>query len=64
MSVSVLDVKKDGAEKDRLLGILDAGERYVRKETGGETDRVVRREAEEAVERARMTVRGAYAGDE
>ena len=60
----IKDFRDAGAEKDRLLGILDAGERYVRKETGGETDRVVRREAEEAVERARMTVRGAYAGDE
>lgn len=56
----IKNMKDAGAAQGQLSGILDAGERFVRSEEGGETDQVVRREAKEAIERAKMTVSGAY----
>lgn len=51
-----------GVTGEQIGSILDAGEIYVQKEAGGETDQVVREEAKAALKRARMTVRAAFGG--
>ncbi|MGX8729092.1 MAG: serine/threonine protein kinase, partial [Lachnospiraceae bacterium] len=58
----IKNFREAGVTGKQLEQVLDAGESYIQKEEGGETDQAVRKEAKEALERARMTVRTVYGG--